>query len=448
MSTKLTTEISIDKMKQKYGNDYKILGTYVNTHTKILIEHKCGYQRKIRPDYILRSDYKCPKCENARLPLYKSNPELIQFLNNDDDKYGERPKLTDVLEWKCPICGHVQKKQLKTVLHGKFKCEACSDGFSMPEKIMRSVLIQLGVNFETQKKFDWSEGKKYDFYFDGIICETHGLQHYERSFHIKTARSLNDEMENDKYKEFLAKSNGFSDDTYIIIDCRRSEKDWIKNSIINSNLSKIYDVSKIDWDRCEKDSMSSVCTKIWELWNQGYNSTEIKRKLNLSAKTSIVSKYLNIGAELGVCNYDPIESRKQASRHSVVCLNNHKMFKSLTDAENYYHINDISYCCTGKNKTAGKDPVTGEPLIWRYYEDYIQLSSDDINNIIENSKSNKLTKVICINNSQVFDSVIEAAHYGGLKNSSSIFACLRGEQSYAGKDPNTGEKLQWLSYAV
>ena len=446
MSQKLTTEIFVNRMKQKYGNDYKVLSKYIDAKTKILIEHKCGHQFKIRPDYMLSGNCKCPKCNNIRFPLSESNPELIQYLNNDDDKYGERPRLKDVLEWKCPLCGHIQKRELRTVLYNGFKCEACSDGFSKPEKFMRSFLIQLGINFETQKIFDWSDGRKYDFYFDGIICETHGLQHYEHSFQYKTARSLDDEIENDKYKKLLAKSNGFSDDTYIIIDCRRSEKEWIKNSIINSNLSKKYDISKIDWDSCEKDSLSSLCIQVCKLWNQGYDTSEIKKILNLSHKTSVVTRYLNIGTELGICNYDSSESRKHASQHTVVCLNNHKIFNSIADAENYYHIKNISYCCTGTIKTAGKDPITGESLIWRYYEDYIQLSSNDINRIIENSKSNKWTKVFCLNNSKVFDSAIEAARYGGLKNSSSIFACFRGEQSYAGKDPNTGEKIQWTQY--
>lgn len=98
MSQKLTTEIFVNRMKQKYGNDYKVLSKYIDAKTKILIEHKCGHQFKIRPDYMLSGNCKCPKCNNIRFPLSESNPELIQYLNNDDDKYGERPRLKDVLE--------------------------------------------------------------------------------------------------------------------------------------------------------------------------------------------------------------------------------------------------------------------------------------------------------------------------------------------------------------
>ena len=50
--------------------------------------------------------------------------------------------------------------------------------------------------------------KKYDFYFDGIICETHGLQHYEHGFQCNGARTLEEEQLNDTYKEKVAKENG------------------------------------------------------------------------------------------------------------------------------------------------------------------------------------------------------------------------------------------------
>ena len=139
----------------------------------------------------------------------------------------------------------------------------CSDGFSKPEKFMRSVLIQLCIDFEMQSKFQWAKNKKYDFYFDNIICETHGLQHYEHGFQCVDARSLEEEKENDEYKKRVALENGFTTDTYIVIDCRKSEKDWMMNSILNSKLADYYDLSIIDWDKCEKDCITSIMQDVF-----------------------------------------------------------------------------------------------------------------------------------------------------------------------------------------
>lgn len=52
-------------------------------------------------------------------------------------------------------------------------------------------------------------------------------------------------------------------------------------------------------------------------------------------------------------------------------------------------------------------------------------------------------KVKCINTGKVFDSLEEAKAWCGLKSSAHISDCCRGERQYAGKDPITGNKLQW-----
>ena len=57
-------------------------------------------------------------------------------------------------------------------------------------------------------------------------------------------------------------------------------------------------------------------------------------------------------------------------------------------------------------------------------------------------------KVICLNNNKIFNSQIEAANYAGLKNSTPISRCCKGERKTAGKHPITGEKLKWSFYEL
>ena len=52
-------------------------------------------------------------------------------------------------------------------------------------------------------------------------------------------------------------------------------------------------------------------------------------------------------------------------------------------------------------------------------------------------------KVKCINNGKIFDSLEEARIWCGLKSTSHISDCCRGERKSAGKSPDTGEKLSW-----
>ena len=307
--------------------------------------------------------------------MWTAHPEIAKLLNNPSDGYKYHSTSDALLEWCCPICKHIQLRKLRTIFQNGFICELCTDGFSKPEKFMRSVLLQLNIDFEIHKSFSWSGEKSYDFYFNNILCETHGLQHYEHGFQCSGARSLEDEQENDRYKQKLAYMNGFDDASYIVIDCRKSEKDWIKNSILNSKLAEYFDLTNVDWDKCEVDCMTSLMHESCDLWNKGLNTSQIKETLHLSPKTSCVSQYLKICASNGMCDYDPVESRKNASIRKVICLNTNEVFNSIKEAQLKYNINNISGCCIGQINSAGKHPITGESLKWMHYDKYLKINS-------------------------------------------------------------------------
>ncbi len=58
----------------------------------------------------------------------------------------------------------------------------------------------------------------------------------------------------------------------------------------------------------------------------------------------------------------------------------------------------------------------------------------------------KYRKIKCVNNGMIFHTATEAAKWCGLSNSSVICLYLQGKYSYAGRDPVSGEKLQWEEY--
>lgn len=61
---------------------------------------------------------------------------------------------------------------------------------------------------------------------------------------------------------------------------------------------------------------------------------------------------------------------KKIGTRKVILVNTDEVFDSVIEAEAKYkaHNGHISKVCQGKRKSAGKHPVTGEKLIWRYYE--------------------------------------------------------------------------------
>ena len=446
-----TSEEFENELYEKQGDNFKILTPYKKFNQKIKLQHKCGYIFETFPSSILsaKRGNGCPKCSNRHFYKPKGNlsdnyPDFCKLLVNKDDGNRYNRYTTEKLELKCPDCGHIQKRQPNTVISHGFRCEICRDGLSKNEKIMRSVLIQLNIDFEVEKIFDWSDNKRYDFYFDGIICETHGSQHYEEGFEISgNIRNLEEEISNDKYKKKMAFEHGFTDDTYVVIDCRKSDFEWVKDHILSSKLSEYYDLSIIDWVQCEKDSISSVAIHANDLWESGMSTPEIAKELKLSKTT--ISKYLGALSNIGVSSYDPNFSRISGTIRKVICLNNSQIFNSIIEASKLYNIDRtaISDCCLKGRKSAGK--LNGERLVWAYYEDYENMSTEEIEKLL-NYENPHNKKVICVNNKMIFDTITEATKYTGLKSLNSIASCCKGLSSSAGRDKNSGEKLKWMYY--
>ena len=212
----------------------------------------------------------------------------------------------------CPHCGKTKDMRIDKIYSYKSICCSCSDGTSYPEKFMISVLDQLNIEYIFQlakTTFDWCENKRYDFYIPSLnmIIETHGRQHYEDGW----SKKAEDVQENDKIKYELALQNGIKD--YIIIDCRYSNKEWVKNNILSSKLNELFNLEKINWDKCEEFALKSNMVKeVSEYWNNrqdGETTTTLSEVFELDITT--IRNYLKKGAELGWCKYDAKEERRK-----------------------------------------------------------------------------------------------------------------------------------------
>ncbi|MED3792413.1 zinc-ribbon domain-containing protein [Niallia alba] len=340
--------------------------------------YKCGsnYEMKITDRTIL--NYQCPYCHGSRVNhtncLWTTHPEIAGLLINSERGYQITHGSNSEEDFKCLDCGYIKKnkKVYQIIRDNGVSCPRCSDGISYPEKFMANILSQLEINFETQKKFDWSDNRKYDFYIPLLNCiiETHGGQHYKQS---TRGRSLIKEQENDRTKELLAKKNGVKN--YNVIDCSYSELNWIKQNVINSTLSSLMDLTNIDWFRCHNNACSSLVKTTCELWNSGLrNTTKICEVMKLSR--SAVTKYLKQGALLGWCNYDAskvsreiIELNKLKNNKKCIQFNKNGDFLKEWDSIGIAAMSvgisatSISLVCRRKGITAGG-------YKWMYSEEY------------------------------------------------------------------------------
>ena len=271
---------------------------------------KCGWAEGWIEENSLKRGRRCSCCHGTTLvvginDMYTYKPWMTKYIPKEElinCTYG-CAKYVDV---KCPDCGKIKNIRIDHVdkTYG-IRCN-CGDGFSYPEKMIMCLLNQLDVRHTTQlssKNFKWCYKYKYDFYLKDYNCivEVHGRQHYSNEgFKCKGARTLEEEQENDNYKKQLALNNGI--DEYIVLDCRESDLSWIKNSVLQSKLNNVFDLSKIDWLKCEEFATSNRIKQVCDYWNDtNCDMQELVNEIKLDRST--ITRYLKTGTKFKWCNY-------------------------------------------------------------------------------------------------------------------------------------------------
>lgn len=267
--------------------------------------------------YILNSHFKTRKtvCDNGCHGVGNNNktitglndlatthPHLVQYFVDKDLPKQISKGSEQKVRLKCPYCGYEKIMICYSFVSRGFSCPSCSDNFSFPEKFIFNLLRELEVDFKTQFKIDGFD-YRYDFFIPqyNLIIETHGKQHYVKSFETAGGRTLEEEKENDRLKEYLAISKGYK---YIVLDCQEGNTGYIKNSVLSSRLSSIIDLSKIDWLEIGRKSEESLIPDIAKYYNATKESTyKIADKFGVS--TTTVSRYLKKAQELELCIFEP-----------------------------------------------------------------------------------------------------------------------------------------------
>lgn len=362
--------------------------------------NKCGFDGNTRHWNVIEKEYKnelwtrengllngkgcsccCPTPRSIVYginSIYDTAPWMVKYFKNPE----EAKKYTDGSGGKvvcaCVDCGKEKEININSLHQHGLSCY-CGDGKSYGEKFTMELLVQLGVKFQAEYTPKWiGIGKRrYDFSFvldnGKYIIEVHGRQHYEKSRRKGTkARTLDEEQENDEYKKQLASDNDIEEENYIVIDCRKSELEWIRdneNGILNSRLSELFDLSKIDWLKCGEFACKNLVKTVCEIKKDYPNliPKEIGKIFGISKGTT--TTYLKLGTKIwDWINYDPKEEiRKSNWRNAKNRRKPIKIFKNNVELGEYAGIvelvdkserdfgvkfNDgcISNVCKGKRK--------------------------------------------------------------------------------------------------
>lgn len=234
--------------------------------------------------------------------IHALRPEIEIFLKNKEDAIKYAPKSDLKLECICPDCGREYIRSCFKITQYGVPC-ICGDGFSYPEKFIFNALQQLKINFKPQYYLNNSMFR-YDFYLIdyNIILEVNGIQHYKQKWE-------RNEVENDAKKKEFAFLCGFTEDNYLVLDCRESSLDFIKASILNSKLCSLFDFNSIDFQKCVEFASNNLVKIACNLWNNGESVKNISQQLKLHKHTII--SYLKQGNDIGWCEYNPGDGVKR-----------------------------------------------------------------------------------------------------------------------------------------
>lgn len=287
----------------------------------------------------------CPACSGrvvikGKTDVATTHPHIANLFWNIEDTYRYSAFSKTKIDFRCPHCGNKINALIANVTNQGLSCKKCGDNISYSEKFVYNLLQQITMlhanviefqNFIPQHTFNWSKNiqhnneilcgdKKYDFYIPlqmGVCIECHGRQHYEDSRRSgNRIRTLLEEQENDRLKMKLAIQNGILPECYIQLDCKESNIEYIKNSIISSNLPKLLDFTEdqIDWNQCGLFAMSSRMIEACELWNSGIKSTkQIAQEMKINKCT--VWRYLRRGEELCIVQDPPKHIKKKTQQN-------------------------------------------------------------------------------------------------------------------------------------
>lgn len=377
-------DLFVNRVKNT-NNDVVVLGRFDNSRTKIQFGCRNNPNHKwVTYPYNILSGTKCPFCfkeNNVHLLgdkkcLADTHPDIAELLQNKDDRYRYSYGSGENVNFICPDCGNIISKKICDVTHYGLVCKKCSNNYSYPNKFMSFILDSLNIEYIAEYYSDWTQGKYYDFYFvvdnKAYIIEMDGIFHFENIHNC-----LQENIDNDRLKDELALKNNIE---LIRIDCNYNAiKDrflYIKNNVLSSKFSQIFDFSNVDFDECNKNASMSTLKYLSMLWNSGCQDLQsLSEKINIGK--NYVSKHIKNAARLNMlCDSIDVVNQKikqngyknaaianTSNGQKIKCIETGEIFENIMSAVKKYNTKSIYKYFYGQCKYAGQ-LSDGTKLTW------------------------------------------------------------------------------------
>ena len=266
---------------------------------------KCGDEDIVEESSLINSKKtcSCKVCSSQKVlqgynDIYTTDKWMIDLGVSEEDAKKYTRCSTQKIKVTCPHCGKILEKPIYTIYKTKSIACTCSDNIPFGEKYIISLLLQLKMDYTKEYSPLWIDKKRYDFYFkigdEEYIVETHGEQHYKEANGFK--KTLKEVQDNDIYKREMAIKNGIKEENYIVLNCKKSEFGWVKDSILNSKLNDIFDLSDVNWEKCGQYVLGNQIKEICDYYQFHKN---IKGEHLPYVKMAEIFKVSN--AYIGIC---------------------------------------------------------------------------------------------------------------------------------------------------
>lgn len=403
-----------DGAMEKYWSDKNETNPFMISkgNSKTWIYIKC--QSGMHPDYkttphMFSMGCRCGVCAHNIVvkginDIATLRPDLIPYFLNAEDAYTYAPGSNKYVDFLCPTCGSKYHKRISHVVNWGLSCDVCSVHTSYPNKFVYECMRQLkglrGFVMHSEHIFEWSQcaecsynpllsGEKiYDLVIEFnnqiIIIENHGPQHYDADAFYNNCgdcRGFEMEQQNDHFKYELAINNAVNLDEYVVLDCRRSECDWIKRSIMNSGLPDIFDFKEedIDWHMCELATQKSFVDAAVKLWNNATHDLNIIASEMGISKTTL-RRLLRIGTSCNLCDYGTNVKKP------ILCLDDGLVFSySGALSQNSYNLYGKYFTYDYISKQARKNGSNKKSIHLSYItrEEFVQIKETEPHRVYE-----------------------------------------------------------------
>jgi hypothetical protein len=210
-----TTEEFKKEVYNLVKRKYTVLGEYINNKTPILMRHnECGHEYFVTPGNFL-SGRRCPKCANLlRKNTEYFKKEVYNLVGEEYTVLGEYINCHEKILMRHNECGHEFEIEPNNFLQGG-RCRKCKESRG-ERKIRKFLENKTDINFKTWYKFDDCINEnplEFDFVIFNkennieLIIEFDGIQHEKPIEFFGGIKYFNKLKRNDEIKNNYCEEN-------------------------------------------------------------------------------------------------------------------------------------------------------------------------------------------------------------------------------------------------